>query len=130
MNKETLESFNKLGEKLEKASSHGYESLVKYTVIEGITSLIIIMALLITTIVLWIILYKSHKKCNKENNTLLFEYSYNKIESTVIGFFILFSTIILSGVTLLLLTIGVPLNIQKIVNPEGYLIKDIINNLT
>ena len=130
MNKETLESFNKLGEKLKKISSYGYESLVKYTVIEGITSLIIIMALLITTIVLWIILYKSYKKCNKENNTLLFEYSYNRIESTVIGFFILFSTIIISGVTFFLLTIGVPFNIQKIVNPEGYLIKDIIDNLT
>ena len=60
----------------------------------------------------------------------MFEYSYNRIESTVIGFFILFSTIIISGVTFFLLTIGVPFNIQKIVNPEGYLIKDIIDNLT
>ncbi|XWX33961.1 membrane protein [Staphylococcus phage PG-2021_46] len=129
MNKETLESFNQLGEKLEKVGSHGYEKLIKYTVIEGITSLIIIMALLITVIVLWVIVYKSYKKCNKENNTLLFEYSYNRIEGTGIGSFILFSTIILSGVTFFLVTIGIPFNIQKIINPEGYLIKDIIDNL-
>lgn len=129
MNKETLEIFNQLGEKLEKVGSHGYEKLIKYTVIEGITSLIIIMALLITVIVLWVIVYKSYKKCNKKNNTLLFEYSYNRIEGTGIGSFILFSTIILSGVTFFLVTIGIPFNIQKIINPEGYLIKDIIDNL-
>lgn len=51
MNKETLESFNQLGEKLEKVGSHGYESLVKHTVTQGIFDLISIIAILIVTII-------------------------------------------------------------------------------
>ena len=61
MNKETLESFNQLGEKLEKVGSHGYESLIKHTVMQGIFDLISIIAILIVTIISWIVLYKSYK---------------------------------------------------------------------
>lgn len=130
MNKETLESFNQLGEKLEKASSHGYENLIKYTVMQGFIDLAIIAMIVIVAVISWIILYKSYKKCVKRNVSMLFEKDYNSnIDPTDLGY----AALIISGfLTFLLLgavIIGVPMSIQEITNPEGYLIKDTIDNL-
>ena len=84
MNKETLESFNQLGEKLEKVGSHGYESLIKHTVMQGIFDLISIIAILIVTIISWIVLYKSYKKCVKCNVLLLNGILYECMISIII----------------------------------------------
>lgn len=128
MNKETLESFNQLGEKLEKVGSHGYESLIKYTVMQGVIDLISIITILIVTIISWIILYKSYKKCAKNHDTILFEDLYG-VSPTVLGYVV----IVISGsftlILLLALIVGLPISIQEITNPEGYLIKDTINSI-
>lgn len=128
MNKETLESFNQLGEKLEKLGSHGYESLVKYTFMQGIIDLISIIAILIITIISWIILYKSYKKCNKNHDTILFEDVYG-VSPTVLGYVVIVISGILTFILLIYLIGGLPISIQEITNPEGYLIKDTISNL-
>lgn len=130
MNKETLESFNQLGEKLEKVGSHGYEILIKHTVMQGIFDLISIIAILIVTIISWIVLYKSYKKCVKCNVSMLFEKDYNSnVDPTYLGYIALivsgFLTLLLLGAVIL----GVPISIQEITNPEGYLIKETIDNL-
>ncbi|WRW34699.1 membrane protein [Staphylococcus phage CF5] len=129
MNKEVLDRLDHLGGKLEQASEHGYESLIKYTVVEGIIGLSLIVLVLAVTIALWVILYKSYKSCNKDNNTLLFEYIYYKVECTVAGFLCIMFGVCLTCIVFIVLPIGLPICIQEIVNPEGYLIKSTIDSL-
>lgn len=128
MNKEVLDRLDHLGGKLEQASEHGYESLIKYTVVEGIIGLSMILLLLALTIVMWVVVYKSYKKCTKENSTMLFEYVFD-LELTVFGFFCVVVSIVLTFVMFIALLVGLPICIQEIVNPEGYLIKSTIDSL-
>lgn len=128
MNKEVLDRLDHLGGKLEKASTHGYESLIKYTVIEGIIGLSTILLLLAITIVMWIVVYKSYKNCTKENSTMLFEYDFG-LEITVFGIFCIVVSIVLTFAMFIALPLGLPICIQEIVNPEGYLIKSTIDSL-
>ena len=129
MNKEVLDRLDHLGGKLEKASTHGYESLIKYTVVEGIIGLSMILLLLVMTIVMWVIVYKSYKNCTKENSTMLFEYVFD-LEITVFGVFYVVVSIVLTFVMFIALPLGLPTCIQEIVNPEGYLIKSTIDSLS
>lgn len=128
MNKEVLDRLDHLGGKLEQASEHGYESLIKYTVVEGIVGLSMILLLLTLTIVMWVVVYKSYKNCTKENSTMLFEYVFD-LELTVFGFFCVVVNIVLTFVMFIALLVGLPICIQEIVNPEGYLIKSTIDSL-
>lgn len=128
MNKEVLDRLDHLGGKLEQASEHGYESLIKYTVVEGIIGLSMILLLLVMTIVMWVVVYKSYKNCTKENSTMLFDYVFD-LELTVFGFLYLMASIVLTFVMFIALLVGLPICIQEIVNPEGYLIKSTIDSL-
>lgn len=130
MNKEVLDRLDHLGGKLERASTHGYESLIKYTVVEGIIGLSIILLLLVMTIVMWVVLYKSYKKCTKENSTMLFEYIYGEVECTVFGVFYVVVSAVLTFAMFIVLPLGLPICIQEIVSPEGYLIKSTIDSLS
>lgn len=129
MNKEVLDRLDHLGGKLERASTHGYESLIKYTVVEGIIGLSIILLLLAITIVMWVVVYKSYRKCTKENSTMLFQYIYGEVECTVFGIFCVVVSIVLTFAMFIALPLGLPICIQEIVNPEGYLIKSTIDSL-
>lgn len=130
MNKEVLDRLDHLGGKLEQASEHGYESLVKYTVVEGIIGLSMILLLLVMTIVVWVVVYKSYKKCTKENSTMLFEYDYDfGLELTVFGIFCVVVSVVLTFAMFIVLPLGLPICIQEIVSPEGYLIKSTIDSL-
>lgn len=130
MNKEVLERLDSLGDKLEKLGSHGYESLIKYTVTQGIIDLCSISILLSITAILWVALYKSVKKSNEGHSTLLFDFvDKNEKEISPAGCTVIIFAVTLSIISFLVLLIGLPIAIQEIFNPEGYLIKSTIDNL-
>ncbi|QQO38040.1 hypothetical protein LSA2308_00199 [Staphylococcus phage LSA2308] len=130
MNKEVLERLDSLGGKLEQAGTHGYESLIKYTVTQGIIDLCSISILLSITAILWVALYKSDKKSNEGHSTLLFEFVYkNEKELSAAGCTVIIFAVTLSIISFLVLLIGLPIAIQEIFNPEGYLIKSTIDSL-
>lgn len=130
MNKEVLERLDHLGGKFEGITAHGYESLIKYTIVNGISGLVFTILLLIITTILVTIILKSYTKAkNTGEETLIFEVKYNSCETSVIGFFVTIITIMLVFITVILLVVS-PMFIQMTVNPEGYLIKDVIDTLS
>ena len=130
MNKEILERLDHLGGKFEGITTHGYESLVEYTVTNGIIGIVSTMLLLIITTILVTIILKSYTKAkNTGEETLIFEVKYNSCETSVIGFLVTSITIMLMFITIILLFVS-PMFIQMTVNPEGYLIKDVIDTLS
>lgn len=129
MNKEVLERLDHLGGKFEGITAHGYESLVEYTVANGIIGIVSIILLLIITTILVTIILKSYTKAkNTGEETLIFEVKHNSCQTSVIGFFVTIITIMLVFITIILLAVS-PMFIQMTVNPEGYLIKDVIDTL-
>lgn len=130
MNKEVLERLDHLGGKFEGITAHGYESLIKYTIVNGISGLVFTILLLIITTILVTIILKSYTKAkNTGEETLIFEVKYNERGLSVIGFFVTIITGILVFTTIILLFMT-PMFIQMTVSPEGYLIKDVINTLS
>lgn len=131
MNKEVLERLDNLGSKLEQAGTHGYESLIKYTVTQGIINLCLIGMLLSITVALCVILYKSYKKSSEGHSTLLFDY-YNdtsEMDVSIVGLAVSALVFLLICISIVTLLMGLPIAIQEVFNPEGYLIKSTIDSL-
>lgn len=131
MNKEVLERLDSLGGKLEQAGTHGYESLIKYTITQGIINLCLLGLFLAITVALWVVLYKSDKKSDKGHSTLLFDCYVNSAtkEPSYVGYTVILVAIFLTFISFVALLVGLPISIQEIFNPEGYLIKSTIDNL-
>ena len=122
-----LERIDSLGGKLGDISQHAWEALVKYQIIYGIIDLIVGIVVIALTIILWKIFINQHKKVNDtdrdDDYSLLFDY-YEDLSG--IGLAYVIATSIISLFAFVYLVYGIPMDIIKILNPEVFAVKDLI----
>lgn len=122
-----LERIDSLGGKLGDISQHAWEALVKYQIIYGIIDLIVGIVVIALTILLWKVFINQHKKVNDINRdddySLLFD---GCRDLSGIGFSYVIVTSILSFFAFVYLVYGIPMDIIKILNPEVFAVKDLI----
>ena len=122
-----LERIDSLGGKLGDISQHAWEALVKYQVIYGIIGLIVGILIIALTVFLWKILINQYKKVNDtdrdDDYSLLFD-DYEDLSGLGLTYVIV--TSILSLGAFLYLVYGIPMDILRILNPEVFAVKDLI----
>ena len=122
-----LERIDSLGGKLGDISQHAWEALVKYQIIYGIIDLIVGIVVIVLTILLWKVFINQHKKVNDtdrdDDYSLLFDY-YEDLSG--IGLAYVIATSIISLGAFLYLVYGIPMDILRILNPEVFAVKDLI----
>lgn len=120
-----LERIDSLGGKLDNISQHAWEALVKYQIINSITDLIVGVIIIALTVFLWKVFINQHKKVSSEydGHSLLFEFGD---ELSAIGLFYVVIVSILSLVAFAYLVYGIPMDIVRILNPEVFAVKDLI----
>lgn len=122
-----LERIDSLGGKLGDISQHAWEALVKYQVIYGIIYLIVGILIIALTVFLWKILINQYKKVNDtdrdDDYSLLFD-DYEDLSG--LGMTYVIVTSILSLGAFLYLVYGIPMDILRILNPEVFAVKDLI----
>ncbi|AUV56989.1 putative membrane protein [Staphylococcus phage vB_SauM_LM12] len=122
-----LERIDSLGGKLGDISQHAWEALVKYQIIYGIIDLIVGIVVIALTIFLWKIFINQHKKVNDmdrdDDYSLLFE---DCEDLSGIGLFYVIVTSLISLFAFIYLIYGIPMDIIKILNPEVFAVKDLI----
>ena len=122
-----LERIDSLGGKLGDISQHAWEALVKYQVIYGIIDLIVGILIIALTVFLWKILINQYKKVNDtdrdDDYSLLFD-DYEDLSGLGLTYVIV--TSILSLGAFLYLVYGIPMDILRILNPEVFAVKDLI----
>ena len=125
-----LERIDSLGGKLGDISQHAWEALVKYQIIYGIIDLIVGIVVIVLTILLWKVFINQHKKVNDtdrdDDYSLLFDY-YEDLSG--IGLAYVIATSIISLFAFVYLVYGIPMDIIKILNPEVYAVKDLIEQV-
>ncbi|XWX31146.1 membrane protein [Staphylococcus phage PG-2021_19] len=122
-----LERIDSLGGKLGDISQHAWEALVKYQIIYGIIDLIVGIVVIALTILLWKIFINQHKKVNDmdrdDDYSLLFD-DYEDLSGLGLAYVIVTSLISLFAFVYLIY--GIPMDIIKILNPEVFAVKDLI----
>ena len=122
-----LERIDSLGGKLGDISQHAWEALVKYQIIYGIIDLIVGIVVIALTILLWKVFINQHKKVNDtdrdDDYSLLFDY-YEDLSGIGLAYVIV--TSIISLFAFVYLVYGIPMDIIKILNPEVFAVKDLI----
>ncbi|WBF04074.1 putative membrane protein [Staphylococcus phage vB_SauM_VL14] len=122
-----LERIDSLGGKLGDISQHAWEALVKYQIIYGIIDLIVGIIVIALTVFLWKLFINQHKKVNDmdrdDDYSLLFE---DCEDLSGIGLFYVIVTSIISLFAFIYLVYGIPMDIIKILNPEVFAVKDLI----
>ena len=122
-----LERIDSLGGKLGDISQHAWEALVKYQVIYGIIDLIVGILIIALTVFLWKILINQYKKVNDtdrdDDYSLLFD-DYEDLSGLGLTYVIVTSILSLSA--FLYLVYGIPMDILRILNPEVFAVKDLI----
>ena len=122
-----LERIDSLGGKLDNISQHAWEALVKYQVVYGIVDIIVGIVFIALTIFLWKILINQYKKVNDmdrdDDYSLLFD-DYEDLSGLGLTYVIV--TSIISLVAFIYLVWGIPMDILKILNPEVFAVKDLI----
>ena len=122
-----LERIDSLGGKLGDISQHAWEALVKYQIIYGIIDLIVGIVVIALTILLWKIFINQHKKVNDidrdDDYSLLFE---DCEDLSGLGLTYVIATSIISLFAFVYLVYGIPMDIIKILNPEVFAVKDLI----
>lgn len=122
-----LERIDSLGGKLGDVSQHAWEALVKYQIIYGIIDLIVGIVVIALAVFLWKIFINQYKKVNDtdrdDDYSLLFDY-YEDLSG--IGLTYVIATSIISLFAFVYLIYGIPMDIIKILNPEVFAVKDLI----
>ena len=120
-----LERIDSLGGKLDNISQHAWEALVKYQVMYGIIDIIVGIVVIALTVFLWKIFINQYKKVSSEydGHSLLFEFGD---ELSAMGLFYVVIMSILSLVAFAYLAYGIPMDIVRILNPEVFAVKDLI----
>ena len=122
-----LERIDSLGGKLGDISQHAWEALVKYQVIYGIVDIIAGIVVIALTVFLWKIFINQHKKVNDidrdDDYSLLFE---DCEDLSGLGLTYVIATSIISLFAFVYLVYGIPMDIIKILNPEVFAVKDLI----
>lgn len=123
-----LERIDSLGGKLDNISQHAWEALVKYQIIYGIVDLIVGIVVIALTIFLWKVFINQYKKVSNryDAHSLLFEYGD---DLSIMGFIYVMVTGLLTIVALIYLVYGIPMDILKILNPEIFAVKDLIEQV-
>ncbi|ANT44855.1 membrane protein [Staphylococcus phage vB_SscM-1] len=121
-----LERIDSLGGKIDNISQHAWESLVKYQIIHGIIDLIVGIVVIALTIFLWKVFINQCKKVNSEDyaRSLLFE---DDEDLSIIGIVYILLVFLLTIIAFVYLVTGAPTDIMKIVNPEVFVVKDLID---
>ncbi|ANH50424.1 membrane protein [Staphylococcus phage pSco-10] len=122
-----LERIDSLGGKLGDISQHAWEALVKYQIVYGIVDIIVGILIIALTVFLWKILINQYKKVNDtdrdDDYSLLFD-DYEDLSGLGLTYVIVTSIISLGA--FLYLVYGIPMDILKILNPEVFAVKDLI----
>lgn len=122
-----LERIDSLGGKLGDISQHAWGALVKYQVIYGIVDIIVGIVVIALTVFLWKIFINQHKKVNDidrdDDYSLLFE---DCEDLSGIGLIYVIVTSIISLGAFIYLIYGIPMDILRILNPEVFAVKDLI----
>lgn len=127
LEEKVLERIDSLGGKLGDISQHAWEALVKYQIIYGIIDLIVGIVVIALTILLWKIFINQHKKVNDidrdDDYSILFE---DCEDLSVLGLTYVIITSLISLFAFVYLVYGIPMDIIKILNPEVFAVKDLI----
>ncbi|VEV89484.1 putative membrane protein [Staphylococcus phage Stab22] len=122
-----LERIDSLGGKLGDISQHAWGALVKYQVVYGIVDLISGIVIIALTIFLWKVFINQYKKVNDtdrdDDYSILFE---NFGDLTGLGLTYVIVTSIISVGAFIYLIYGIPMDILRILNPEVFAVKDLI----
>ena len=122
-----LDRIDSLGGKLGDVSQHAWEALVKYQVVYGIVDIIVGIVVITLTIFLWKIFINQYKKVNDidrdDDYSLLFE---DCEDLSGIGLFYVIATSIISVGAFIYLVYGIHMDILRILNPEVFAVKDLI----
>ena len=120
-----LDRIDSLGGKLDNISQHAWEALVKYQIIYGIIDLIVGIIIIALTVFLWKILINQNNKVRSEydEHSLLFD-DYKDLSGLGLTYVIV--TSIISVGAFIYLVYGIPMDIIKILNPEVFAVKDLI----
>ena len=122
-----LERIDSLGGKLGDVSQHAWEALVKYQVIYGIVDLIVGILIIALTVFLWKIFINQYKNVNDidrdDDYSLLFD-DYKDLSGLGLTYVIV--TSIISVGAFIYLVYGIPTDILRILNPEVFAVKDLI----
>lgn len=121
-----LERIDSLGGKIDNISQHAWESLVKYQIIHGVINVIIGIVIIALTIFLWKVFINQYKKVNSEDyaRSLLFE---DDEDLSIIGIVYILMVFLLTIIAFVYLVTGAPTDIMRIVNPEVFAVKDLID---
>lgn len=120
-----LERIDALGGKIDNISQHAWESLVKYQIIHGVINVIIGIVIIALTIFLWKVFINQCKKVRNGDNSLLFEYDDEDL--SIIGIVYILMVFLLTIIAFVYLVTGAPTDIMRIVNPEVFAVKDLID---
>ncbi|UXE02460.1 membrane protein [Staphylococcus phage Biyabeda-mokiny_2] len=122
-----LERIDSLGGKLGDISQHAWEALVKYQIAYGIVDIIIGILVIALTVFLWKVFVNQHKKVNDidrdDDYSLLFE---DCEDLSGLGITYLVFTGIITFIAFIYLVWGIPQDILRIINPEVFAVKDLI----
>lgn len=121
-----LERIDSLGGKLDNISQHAWEALVKYQVMYGIVDIIVGIVVIALTIFLWKLFINQHKKVNDTNRDDDYSILFEDYELSGLGLTYVIATSIISFFAFAYLVYGIPMDIVKILNPEVFAVKDLI----
>ena len=127
-----LDRVDVLSEKINSIGTHAWESMLKYEIVKGIMSISLSLVLLTIATSLIIIIFKQYKDiCKTREDNMLFVDSrfINGIETSDVGFVFVLGTILVSMLTLILVPVGIYTGVLRIITPEIYAIKDIVDSL-
>ncbi|UXR08252.1 hypothetical protein [Staphylococcus phage vB_ScaM-V1SC04] len=123
-----LERIDSLGDKAGNLSNQAMESLVKYQITYGIIDIIVSVLIITLTVFLGKVYFKEYKKVKLDSKeSLLYDDTYDDL--TVIGWCYTILLILLTLFSLYAIFAGIPIDIMRLINPEVYVVKDLIEQV-
>ena len=122
-----LERIDSLGDKAGNLSNQAMESLVKYQITYGIIDIIVSVLIIALTIFLGKVYLKEYKKVKIElEESLLYD---DCDDLGGVGWCYTIILILLTIFSIYAIIAGIPTDIMRLINPEVYAVKDLIEQV-
>ncbi|BAO47213.1 membrane protein [Staphylococcus phage phiSA12] len=122
-----LERIDSLGNKAGNLSNQAMESLVKYQITYGIIDIVVSILFIALTIFLGKVYLKEYKKVKMDLKESLLYDDYDDLSG--IGWCYTIILILLTLFSLCAIVEGIPTDIMRLINPEVYAVKDLIEQV-
>ncbi|WOZ17642.1 hypothetical protein [Staphylococcus phage vB_SauM-V1SA15] len=122
-----LERIDSLGDKAGNLSNQAMESLVKYQITYGIIDIIVSVLVIALTIFLGKVYFKEYKKVKIELEESLLYDDYNDLSG--VGWCYTIILVLLAIFSIYAIIAGIPTDIMRLINPEVYAVKDLIEQV-